>query len=167
MWPSKLGLGTRFIGLWVCLAPGACAGAVGWHTDQKFVAAGQDVVVRYKNASIYKVWGNLCLTWFEHFCENTGTWRAVEKLDDQKMCLLILRPISAREFSVPVRVDQEMPAGTYRIVTEVEVGGHRRRLETNPFVVSGGGEGTGLAPDVSCDTAAQPGADDRPRTAPR
>jgi hypothetical protein len=129
------------------------------------VQAGHDVVVRYKNGSVYKVWGNLCLTWFERLCGSR--WSVVEKLEDDEMCELILLPISGRRSDMHVPVDRDTPAGTYRIVTEVEVGGHRRRLETNPFVVAAA-DGVSQTSDP-CDTAAQQGVapDARPRTAAR
>jgi hypothetical protein len=132
------------------LQPG-CAGSVTWHTEQRVVLAGHDVVVRYKNASVYKAWGDLNANWFERLC-GSG-WRFVEKQEDDNLRLLVLRSILGREFDVDVPVDLDIPTGTYRIVTEIEVGGHHRRLETNPFVVTAA-DGVSRAGDP-CDTAAQ------------
>ena len=117
-----------------CSTFGPGGSGVVFETAAAEYAPGSEVSARLENGSDGDVGYNLCFTNVE---SKADAWGAVGRPDGEtRFCqaiLLGLEPGGVAEAAVPLPAD--LPAGEYRLVTEVELENDQRVEVTAPFEV--------------------------------
>jgi hypothetical protein len=131
------------LSLALAIASASCASAVTLHSTKPVLTAGEEIVTRFSNGSLYTVWGNLCGFSLERRCDSEWRRAANRELDERE-CVLLLAPYpSGYESELRARLDPETAPGTYRVVTRIEFRGKARTLASEPFSVGRPAEARG------------------------
>ncbi len=135
--PLPLLLLLVFSGCNMMLAPQPGDLNVEFTTDQQLYAPGAEIVITLTNRTKHGIGYNLCVSGLEE--QVNGEWRVPENLPRDVLCLAVLKHLHrGRAASTRFPLPEELPAGEYRLFTNVEDlrTGEQALIATSSFVIA-------------------------------